>query len=149
MLTSSPDVDDGKAFERSLDFPSLPNIQEVDFSFRVDWMGGGLPWIPMALSTLKPATSPRLSAIQLNFVWQSSAYQSVETAIEGAGDDLRRIADEVIRIKREFEGAAILTVAWDSGFKAVLDKLNVSFHPCGLKLIHFIHPSQILQCRAR
>jgi len=90
-------------------------------------MGGGLLLIPMALSTLKPATSTHLSAIQLNFVWQSSAYQSVETAIEGAGDDLRWVAAEVTRIEREFEGAENLTVVWDSGFKAVLDKLNVRF----------------------
>jgi len=103
-------------------------------------MGGGLPWIHMALSTLKPATSSHLSAIRLNFAWQSSAYQTVETAIEGAGDDLRRITDEVTRIEREFEGAMNLTVVWDSGFKSVLDKLNVRFHSCGVKLIHFYSP---------
>ena len=100
-------------------------------------MGGGLPWIPVALSALKPSTSPHLSTIQLNFTWLSSAYQSVETAIEGAGDDLRRVADEVTRIEREFEGAENLTVVWDSGFKAVLEKLDVRFRSCGVKLIHF------------
>lgn len=132
MLTSSLDVDDGNVLQRSFDFSNFPNLQEVDFSFRVDWMGGGLPWIPMALSTLKPATSPRLSAIQLNFVWQSSAYQSVDAAIEDVGEDLRRIAGEVARIEREFEGVVSLAVVWDLGFNAALDKLDVRFRSCGV-----------------
>ena len=126
---SSLNLDDGKVLERSLDFSNFSNLQEVEFSFRVDWMGGGLPWIPMALSTLKRATSPHLSSIQLNFVWRSSTYHSVDTAIEDAGDDLQRVAGEVTRIEREFEGAVNLTVVRDLGFKAVLDKLDVRFHP--------------------
>jgi len=87
-----------------------------------------VPWISLALSTLRPATSPHLSAIRLNFAGEASIVdQSAETLIETTGDDLRRIADEVARIEREFEGAVTLTVLRDSVFGVVLDTLNVSF----------------------
>jgi hypothetical protein len=129
-LTLSFNVDGREAFERSFDFSKFPNLQGVDFG--VGWTGGGLPWIPAALSTLRPATSPRLSAIQLNFVGSSTAAPSVERSIEAVGDDLGRVADEFARIKREFAGAVSLTVLRDPGFKAVLDTLNVSFRFCGV-----------------
>jgi hypothetical protein len=65
----------------------------------------------MALSTLKLATSPRLSALQLDFgSW------SIEPSIEDMGSDLRRTVDEVARIQQEFEGVVKVTVL---GFKAV------------------------------
>jgi len=43
------------------------------------------------------------------------------------GRDLQRIADEVARIDREFEGAVNFTVVPDSKFEVVLDTFNVSF----------------------
>lgn len=116
----------------------------MNFSFRVGCAGSGLSWIPITLSTLKRATSPHLSAIQLNFVWQPSADQSVETAIEDAGDDLRWIADEVAQIKCEFEGTVDLSVVRDPGFNTMFDKLNVRFHFRGIDPFSFL-PLQILQ----
>ena len=81
----------------------------------------------MALSTLRPTTSPRrLSDIRLNFCLPTSP--PVEALITGMEDDLRRIADEVARIEREFEGTTLnLTVVSDSKF----DTLNVRFCSAG------------------
>ena len=84
-------------------------------------MDGGLIWIPKALSTLRPATSPRLLAIRLCFVRPSTA---IEIAT-GEVDDLRRVAGELARIEREFEGTVELTVYRDSEFDAVSDTLHV------------------------
>ena len=83
----------------------------------------------MALSTLKPATSPRLSAIQLEF---STTTLSIAIPIADAGNDLRRTADEVTRIEREFDGAVDVTVAQSSGFRQVFNTLNVRFNSCGV-----------------
>ena len=75
--------------------------------FAVRRAGEGLPWIPKALSTLRPATSRRILAVRLGFVPNTSDTRAVPKDI---GNDLRRIADEVTRIKREFKGAVKLTV---------------------------------------
>lgn len=80
----------------------------------------------MALATLKPSTSPHLSAIQLKFAGSSSTARSPGTLIKEKGD-LQRVVDEVVRIKREFEGVANLTVVRDSWFKEIMDTLNVRF----------------------
>jgi len=93
----------------------------------IGWEEGGLPWIPMALSTLRPATSPRLSSIRLNFAGSPIINKSIETLIEDMGNDLLRIVDEVARIDHEFEGAVNLTVVPDSKFEVVLKTLNVRF----------------------
>jgi len=114
-----------EASEQSFDFSKFPNLQEVDFGVR--WMGGGLLWIPVALSTLKPATSPHLSTIQLSFI-HPPTNQSIQATIEGAGSDLRSVAGEVARIEREFDGAVGLTVLRDPEFKVVFDTLNILLH---------------------
>ena len=93
-----------------------------------------MPWIPMALSTLRPATSPHLSVIRLDF--RSSTSRPVEAVIANMGNDLRRIADEFARIEHEFEGAVNFTVAPDSKFQVVLDTLNVRFSFVGWKKPH-------------
>lgn len=125
MLTPSPGVDGIETFERSFDFSKFPNIQEVDFG--IGWMGGGLLWIPTALSTLRRTTSPHLSVFQLSC--RPSVSRSIETLIDAASDHLGWIVDEVCRIEREFEGA--VTALRDSRFREVLDRLNVSFRSCG------------------
>jgi len=128
MLTPRiPDVDGCETFEQSFDFSKFPNLQEVNFGFRIGWKGGGLPWIPMALSTLRAATSPRLSAIRLEFAGSSVVNQPIETLMEDMGNDFLRTADEVSRIDREFEGAVNFTVAPDWKVGVVLDTLNVRF----------------------
>jgi len=126
-----PDADSFvEAFERSFDFSKLPNLQEVKLGFRAGRTGGGLVWIPMALSTVRPATSLRLSTIRLDFAPSPLVNRSVLSLLEGATDDLRRVEYEVARIEREFEGVVNLTVVRDSVFKAVLATLNVRFRFC-------------------
>ena len=128
MLTPFPNVG-GETFERSFDFSNFPNLQEVDFGvgIHVSRREGGLPWIPVALSTLRPATSPHLSAIRFDFNFSVGGAQSVETLIEDVGNDLRRVADEVTRIEREFEGTVNFAAVLDSGFWEVL--YTVPFRP--------------------
>ena len=124
MLPSN--VDRHEAFERSFDFSNFPNLQEVIFG--VHWERGGQPWIPTAFTTLGHATSPRLSTIRLLIF----SLRPAKTLIKDAGNDLRRVADEVARIKREFGEGVDFAMYRDMGFKAVLDTLNVRFRCCGL-----------------
>ena len=63
----------------------------------------------MALSTLKPATSPRLSSIRFGYVIRYTRNPDIRP-IE---NDLRRAADEIARIKCEFEGAVDATMVRD------------------------------------
>ena len=122
---SLPDVDGRGGFEQSFDFSKFPNLQEVNLSLRVVWMGGGLPWIPKALSTLRPATSPHLSSIRLDFGGAYIVDLPVEPLTKDTGDDLRQVADEVARIESEFGGAVNFTVVSDAEFEAVLNTLGV------------------------
>jgi len=101
----------------------------VDFSVR--WVGGGLLWIPKALSTLRPATSPHSPAIQLNFALHPTTDRSVETLLHDAGSGLCLVADEFTRIEREFGGVVHLSVGLDPLFEAALCTLDVRFHFCG------------------
>ena len=123
-----PDVDRHETFGRPFDFSKFPNLQEVTFiCWVVDCTDGGLPWLPTALSTLKPATSPHLSTIRLDFTCSSNFHRSAETLIEDMGDHLRRTAEEVSRIEREFKRAVNLTVLRDPKFEAAFGILNVRF----------------------
>jgi len=128
MLTQFPDVDGCETFGQSFDFSKSPNLQEVSFGFEVGWKEGGIFWIPMALLTLRPATSPRLSVIRLDFAAPHIVNPPIGALVEDMGNDLRRIAEEVARIEHEFEGAVNFTLALDSKFEVVLDTLNVRFH---------------------
>ena len=131
-----PDIVGRDAFRRSFDFSSFPNLQEVDFG--VHWVSGSLLWIPLAFSTLRHTTSPRLAVICLELARSPTAYRSTETLLQDLGDDLRRVADEVTRIEREFEGAVNLTVVRGLGFKEALDTLGVRFRFCEWRLLIFI-----------
>ena len=94
----------------------------------VGWKGGGLPWIHPALSTLRPSTSPHLSAIRLKLTHSVFLpHDSAATLINHMGGDLRRTADEIDRIQHEYEGAVKLTVLRDPVFGVVFDTLGVSF----------------------
>ena len=96
------DPDSNEASEQSLDFSKLPNLQEMYFG--LSWESGGLPWIPKALSTARPATSPCLFTIKLSFTRRHTANESVKALINNTGKDLRKVADEVAWIKRDFSG---------------------------------------------
>ena len=136
---------------RSFDFSKFPNLQDVDIG--VGWKAGSLLWIPTALSTFKPATSPHLSTIKLNLFRSPHVRWGAGDLIKDAGNDLRWITDEVARVEREFEGVVDFTVVWDLRFKNALDALNVRFRFCGVDETSwscdflFIHPLQIqVQC---
>jgi len=112
-----------EVFMASFDFSEFPNLQEVEFA--VGWMKGSVAWIPIALSTLKPATSPRLSTVQLDFFRPPISNRSVETLVQTTRGGLRQVAEEVTRIEHEFEGAVNLTVIGDPSFQAVFDALCI------------------------
>ena len=134
----------GKDLTRSFDFSGFPNLKEVRFGFRSGLVAGGLIWIPMALSTFRPATSPRLSAIRLDFACSPIVHPPVNILIQDLSHDLRWVANEVARIEREFEGGVELVVRRDSGFATVLDTLNVRFRLCRVRPV-FTHSLQILR----
>jgi len=141
-----PDLDGHESFDRSFDFSGFPSLQEVTFVSTVGWTGGGLPWIPMALSTLRPTTSPHLSAIRLNFASPSTALP-IKALIKDTGRDLRQAAGEVARIESEFEGVVNVTVLRDSMFEAALCALNVRIRFSGRVWPHVDSPS-FVPCRS-
>ena len=116
-LTLPHNVDGGEGPEQSFDFSESPNLQKVHF--RVSWIAGDLRWIPTALSTLRPATSPRLSAVKLEFR-SSTTNPPVESSVEAVGRGLRRVANEVSRIEREFQEIVNVTVFRDEVFQMAL-----------------------------
>ena len=148
ILTRTPfstDTNLRHTLERSFDFSKFPNVQDVTFCFWDSFVDGGVPWIPMALSTLRAATSPRLSVIRLDF--HSSTSKPPEPTI--IDSDLRRIADEVARIQREFEGAVKFTVLRDAGFQVGLDAFNVRFGFVGRKKPRsYADSSSFVSCRS-
>ena len=79
-------------------------------------MNGSLVWITRALSTIKPATTPRLFAVRLGFdrlPTSDNRAGGVDALIDDTGKDLRCGVGEVARIKREFEGAVNLIMLRD------------------------------------
>ena len=81
----------------------------------------------MTLSTIKPATSPCLSIIPVDLTHSCDTTKSPECLTEDARDNLQWIANEAVRIEREFDRAVNLTVSRNPEFKAVLDALSVRF----------------------
>ena len=131
LMMQFSDTNQHDTFKRSFDFSNFPHLQEVTFGFKTNGKGGGLPWVSMALSTLRPSTSPHLSVIKLDF--SLSGGRLVETMITDMSNDLRRISGEVTRIECEFKGAVSFTVLRNLGFGVVLDSLNVRFRLVGWK----------------
>ena len=116
-LTLLPDGDpNSEAFERSFDFSKFTKLREVNFTQVVCQMRSRvIPWIPMALSTLNPTTSPHISSLRLNFIGPPTRLRP-GFSIEDMGDALRQIADQVARIEQEFEGVVNCTVIRDPRF---------------------------------
>ena len=88
---------------------------------------GPLHYIPVALSTLKPSTSPHLFDVQLRLTGPTHPhYTSENWNLENMGDGVPRIAEESSRIEREYEGVVELRVFLGAGFERY-DTLNVRF----------------------
>ena len=125
-LTLFTSVGDKEFLERSFDFSKFPRLQTV-----THWTDGPLHYIHTALSTLKPPTSPHLSHVHLRFTGPEPGHfyfylNCRFSGLEELGSDLRRIADGLSRIEREYKGVVNLRVFRVMGFK-VLDTLNVRF----------------------
>ena len=108
-------------------------------------MDGGIFWIPTTLSTLRPATSPCISAIRLSLGSHSASDRAVLALLKATGRELLRVADEFTRIEREYKGVVKLTVVRGPGFEAVFNMFNVRSRFCGANdvysvnlLIHFL-----------
>ncbi|KAF9781680.1 hypothetical protein BJ322DRAFT_1220464 [Thelephora terrestris] len=116
------------ALDHSFNFSRSPNLKEVKFA--VDWRGGSLLWIPVALSTLKPTTSPRLSIVRLS-LRSMARYVNPRDWWERLCDDLRRVEGEIARIKHEFAGEVNLIVSRPPWFR---DSLPLNFDADGQQL---------------
>ena len=88
---------------------------------------GSLDYIPLALSTFEPSTSPHLSYIHLRFNGPTHpGFASGNWNMENIGDGLPRVAEEFSRIGREYEGVVDLSVFRGAEFERY-DTLNVRF----------------------
>ena len=143
-LTLFPDPDSLETLERSFDLSKTPKVEEVTFGSVALGGAEGLSWILAALSTIRPATSPRLSVITLDFY--ASLSQEIETVIADLRDDLVRIANEISRIEREFDRVVHITVVTDRKFRMALDILYVRFSSLGggNVVVMLIHPRSLL-----
>ena len=74
-------------------------------------MSGGLLWITTALSTLKPATSPCLSTVHVQYLHPSDFDEALDAMAEDLENDIPPVMDEVIRIRHEFGGEEVGTIS--------------------------------------
>ncbi|KAF9645584.1 hypothetical protein BDM02DRAFT_492760 [Thelephora ganbajun] len=116
--------DDSETFERSFDFSKSRSLREV--TFNLHWIYNDLHWIHMALSTLKPATTPHLSSIYLSFKDPGYLSRPSSAQLEKNPNDLQGVADEFVRIGREYDGEVDITVVLDTGHR-LLGIYNVRF----------------------
>lgn len=91
-----------------------------------------LQWIPTALSTLKPTTSPHLSVVQLYFT-PRTRWRVPRASIERLNNDLGLIEHEVARIGREFVGEVNVTMD-----RKVRLRVSVASSPIVLRFPHRI-----------
>ena len=117
-------------------------------TFQVNWVQGNLHWIPIALSTLTPATSPHSSSIYLGFdypVDRLLTHGTPETAeLEELCRNLEWIADELTRIQGEYGGAVKFIVFQGPDFRRLAAApFNVRFRSCRVDVFcstFFIYP---------
>jgi len=109
MLTSP--VDGREAFDRPSTFPDLQASRSV---IQCHWVHGDLQWIPASLTTLNPATSPRLSKIYLGFSAQCTRASFTTSWVHEAGEVGHRPPTDrgrIYRIEREYGGAVDLAMS--------------------------------------
>ena len=129
-LTLFTSVGGQESLQRSFDVSKFPRLRTVTLCLRWTWTQGPLHYIQTAFSTLKPSTSPHISHVHLRFTGPTylTYYLSPETSdLENLGNEpLPRIADELSRIERGYEGAVWLSVFRSMEFRR-LDRLDVRF----------------------
>jgi hypothetical protein len=100
-------------------------------SLHVKWLFGRLDWIPEALSTFKPATSPRLTKVHLGFDYPLDQIESQNSHDHSELEDLDRelhwIARELARIEREYEGTVNIVVMMGEEF-GLFTEVDVRVH---------------------
>ena len=115
----------------SFDFSKFPNLHEL--TFNVKWLFGFLDWIPTALSTFKPATSPLLNEVYIGFDYplnKTYLYRDHERwELEYLSGELQWIGRELTRIEHEYEGKVNIMVIDKPKFQR-LTTGDVSFHSC-------------------
>lgn len=124
MLTmkSCPGLGGREAPNQPFDFTKLPNIKQV--KFKVLQTAGSIQWISTALSTLKPATSPCLTVVRLNFAVRRFLNRR---SMERLRDDLTLIEREVARVRHEFAGKVHITM--NENIRYRVSGLNSNFRP--------------------
>lgn len=82
----------------------------------VRWGVGCLQWIPTALSTLKPTTSPHLSVIRIKLIGKTRRHLP-RASLEQLDNDLKLIKHEIARIRREYVTQVDMTVDQHTRFQ--------------------------------
>jgi hypothetical protein len=124
-LIPYPEPDGYETLNQSFDFSKLPNLKEVNLA--VYRFAGDLLWIYAALLTIKPATSPHLSTIQLKISGRLLLERIPERSREELIHDLRLIDEEVDRIEREFSGSVNLIVHRYPGYEVCYPSLILTY----------------------
>ena len=96
-----------ESLNRTFDFSEFPNLEELAFVTPLAAMD--LHWLPKAISTLKPTTSPRLSSLRLLTCDRPPG--SPVPSMERLGN-VTRLVEGFTQVEREFMGAVKVTVPW-------------------------------------
>ena len=96
-----------ESLNRTFDFTEFPNLEEL--AFHTPMAAKDTYWLPEAISTLKPTTSLRLSALRL-VTWDRLLGGPVPGK-ERLGN-MTRLVEEVTQVERKFKGAVKVTVPW-------------------------------------
>lgn len=79
----------------------------------------------MALSTIKPATSPYLYAIKLSLIGPPDGTLIDEGSTRALGTELKMTAGQITRIRREFNERIYFIAIRDQWFRVFLESLNL------------------------
>ena len=96
-----------ESLNRTFDFSEFPNLEEL--AFHTPMYVTDVHWLPEAISTLKPTTSPRLSSLRL--VTRDRPPGSPVPSMERLGN-VTRLVEGFTQVEREFMGAVKVTVPW-------------------------------------
>ena len=96
-----------ESLNRTFDFTEFPNLEGL--AFVTPMYARDIHWLPEAISTLKPTTSPRLSSLRL--LTRDRPPGSPVPSKERLGN-VTRLVEEVTQVERKFKGAVKVTVPW-------------------------------------
>ena len=106
ILRPRPGLADGhEVSDREFNFTRFSNLEEI--TFIIGRTPGDLLWIPRALSTVKPITSPRFSV--LNLMPGYELPHPIPAHYRLWLRNVTRLTEEVSRIEHEFMGTVKVT----------------------------------------